>query len=42
LHLAEPLRHAIIIIARVIDYDRHQEGLVGSHQMAAIDRELPL
>jgi hypothetical protein len=42
LHLPKPLRHSFIIITGVVDDDRQQESLVGSHQVAAIDRKLPL
>jgi len=42
LHLPKPLRHSFIIIRRVVDDGGQQESFVGSHQVAAIDRELPL
>ena len=42
MHLSKPLRHSFIIIRRVVDDDGQQESFVGSHQVAAIDRELPL
>src|ERR1700751_2191993 len=35
------LRYPLIIVSRVVDYDRHQECFVRGHEMAAIDRELP-
>jgi hypothetical protein len=41
LHLPKPLRHPFIIIARVIDDDRQQEGQVGLHEVTAINRQLP-
>jgi hypothetical protein len=42
LHVPKPLRHASIIITRVVDNYRQKEGLVAGHQMAPIHRELPL
>jgi hypothetical protein len=41
LHLPEPLRHSLIIITRVVDDYRHQEGHVGIHEVTAINRQLP-
>jgi hypothetical protein len=41
LHLPKSLWHAFIIITCVVDDDRQQEGLVGIHEVRAINRQLP-
>jgi hypothetical protein len=41
LNLSKLLRHALIIVPRVVDDDWYQERLIRSYQMGAVDRELP-
>ena len=41
LHQPERVRNNGFLIARVVNYDGHQEGSFDRHQMGAIDREFP-
>jgi hypothetical protein len=42
LHFPELVRNPGFAVCGPVDYDWHQEGSVGRHQMGSIDRELPL